>query len=311
MLSESLRRRLETLNREQLPASKGIAPAIAKRPQPTPVPKATKPTKQSPLLPTGEVVANDAGEHLLISVPVEKLWPTGPGLVAARHEHLLSLQQAQVMSETSPAGQPSPKKLSPQVIDMPRLLDAFPQRCVMLDLETCGLGGASIFLTGLLRSVDQVLTVELLLARTYAEEQAMLESLWQRVAETDVLVTYNGKSFDWPTVLDRSRRHLIHRRRTLAAPHHVDMLHHARRRWKGHLPDCKLQTIERQVCRRRRTGDIPGSQIPAAYDQFVRTGQTGEMEAILSHNAIDLVTLLDITMRLADVPQATAKRRSA
>ncbi len=44
---------------------------------------------------------------------------------------------------------------------------------------------------------------------------------------------------------------------------------------------------------------MPGSQIPAAYQQFVRTGFEREMDAILLHNAIDLVTMLDLAMRLA------------
>ena len=77
------------------------------------------------------------------------------------------------------------------------------------------------------------------------------------------------------------------------------MLHHARRRWRRQLPDCRLQTLERVVCRRKRTGDIPGHRIPAAYAEYVRTGFEREMEAILYHNAMDLVTLLDLTLRLA------------
>jgi hypothetical protein len=39
--------------------------------------------------------------------------------------------------------------------------------------------------------------------------------------------------------------------------------------------------------------------IPAAYQEYVRTGFEREMDAILLHNAIDLVTMLDLAMRLA------------
>ena len=80
---------------------------------------------------------------------------------------------------------------------------------------------------------------------------------------------------------------------------HVDLLHHARRRWKRQLPDCRLQTLEQAICRRSRNGDISGNQIPAAYAEFVRTGFEREMDAILYHNAVDLVTLLDLALRLA------------
>jgi uncharacterized protein YprB with RNaseH-like and TPR domain len=182
---------------------------------------------------------------------------------------------------------------------MARFLTAFPERALLLDLETCGLAGSALFLVGLLRPIEGRLTVELLLARDYSEEPAVLASLWQRVHAEGVVVTFNGKSFDWPMVVDRSRRHLLFRGQRMPAPTHLDLLHPARRRWRHELPDCKLQTLEQRICGRSRTDDIPGSQIPAAYHEYVRTGFEREMDAILLHNAIDLVTLLDLAMRLA------------
>ena len=62
------------------------------------------------------------------------------------------------------------------------MVAALPDRVLMLDLETCGFAGSALFLVGLLRQIDGVPTVELLLARNYAEEQAILETLWQTVA---------------------------------------------------------------------------------------------------------------------------------
>jgi uncharacterized protein YprB with RNaseH-like and TPR domain len=179
------------------------------------------------------------------------------------------------------------------------LVAAMPERMLLLDLETCGLGGAALFLAGVLRQVDAVPTVELLVARNYAEEHAVLESLWQIIANQEVLVTFNGKAFDWPMVLDRSVRYRLEAARSPRKLLHVDMLHHARRRWRRQLPDCRLQTLERFVCRRSRSGDIPGHRIPAAYADYVRTGFERDMEAILYHNAMDLVTLLDLSLRLA------------
>jgi uncharacterized protein len=46
-------------------------------------------------------------------------------------------------------------------------------------------------------------------------------------------------------------------------------------------------------------GDIAGHLIPAAYAEYVRTGHQREMDAILYHNAVDLVTMLDLALRLA------------
>ncbi|REK07490.1 MAG: hypothetical protein DWQ37_21400 [Planctomycetota bacterium] len=188
----------------------------------------------------------------------------------------------------------------------------FPEATLFMDLETCGFAGSPVFLVGLVRCSGGSLVIDQLLARHYAEERALLTTFWQLAAGCRTLVTFNGKSFDWPMVLDRSRRHLLHRTdgirfpRTAAAKAnrplpggdtwvHCDLLHHARRQWKGLLPDCKLQTLEQYVCRRRRRGDLGGAHVPAAYHDFVRTGAPAAMRSILLHNALDLATLVQLT----------------
>lgn len=292
MLDERIRLRLEQLNRGPLPAAilatppaQSVQPAPLRRLSPAPLrPRAVKPIDG--LIQRGTAVANEAGEHWRILIPLEELWPGGENLVVRRHDQL---------STHLPQDSACRAKQ-----ELASLLRAFPQDLLLVDLETCGLAGSSLFLVGLLRCVDGRLTVDLLLARNYAEERAVLATFWQLVTCQSLLVTFNGKSFDWPMLTDRSARHLLFRGSPRPHPTHVDILHHARRRWRRQLPDCKLQTLERHICGRGRTGDIPGSQIPAAYQHYVRSGNPSEMNAILHHNAIDLVTLLDISLRLAD-----------
>jgi uncharacterized protein YprB with RNaseH-like and TPR domain len=238
----------------------------------------------------GDVVSNDVGDHLRICLKVDELWPGGESLVHRRRARLVNT----ALCEGPPI---STREREPENCKI--FVNAFPERLVLLDLETCGLTGSALFLVGLLRCIDGTLAVELLLARDYSEERAVLASLWQRIDGDAVLVTFNGKCFDWPMALDRSRRHLLFRSCRPPEPVHVDLLHPARRRWRGQLPDCRLQTLERHICGRWRHDDIPGHQIPAAYHQYVRSGVEREMDAILLHNALDLVTLLDLAMRLA------------
>ncbi|WP_197528598.1 ribonuclease H-like domain-containing protein [Aeoliella mucimassa] len=283
MLDDSLRRRLEALNRSALPAeaqrtrTAPIAPQVPRVARPKPV--ARQQTALHGLHARGRVVENALGSHLLVEIPLSEVWADGDELLTARHAQLVSA--ADLANEQG------------------SFLGAFPSRFLALDLETCGLSGSALFLVGLARQVGEQLLVELLFARNYAEEPAVLGSLADRLSEVDTLVTFNGKSFDWPMVSDRWHRYLLHRTRPLPELVHYDVLHHARRRWKATLPDCKLQTIERMICRRSRTGDIPGHQIPAAYDHYVQTGHTGEMDQVLYHNGMDLVTLVDVAMRLA------------
>jgi uncharacterized protein YprB with RNaseH-like and TPR domain len=298
-MEDALRLRLEALNRGPLPASRAGAAATAVRLHPAlqppkrpirPASKAEHP-KFSPagLVRRGEVVETSVGEHWRVLIPLEAVWNGGSALVSARQEHLRSLLEE------------SHQAIEPTILfdaDFAAMVAALPDRAVVLDLETCGLAGSALFLVGLLRQLDGVATVELLLARTFAEEAAVLESLWRILSEKDVLVTFNGKSFDWPMVLERTVRHRLDTGETRPAQH-IDVLHHARRRWKKQLPDCRLQTLEQHVCRRRREGDIPGHAIPAVYADYVRTGFERDMDCVLYHNAMDLVTLFDLAHRLA------------
>jgi uncharacterized protein YprB with RNaseH-like and TPR domain len=238
----------------------------------------------------GEVVATSFGEHLRIRVPIDELWQDGLRLVAGRQQFLRHL-----LAQTEQA-------VEPRVVMPPDFLafvQALPDRALVLDLETCGLAGSALFLIGVLRQLEGKPVVELLFARSYAEERAVLHSLWALVEQHDVLVTFNGKTFDWPMVLDRTARHRFDRATTDRRLHHIDMLHHARRRWRRVLPDCRLLTLERLVCRRSRFGDVAGSKIPAIYANFVRTGDEREMDAVFFHNALDLVTLFDLALRMA------------
>ncbi|MBE3069946.1 MAG: ribonuclease H-like domain-containing protein [Planctomycetes bacterium] len=182
------------------------------------------------------------------------------------------------------------------------LVLADPAAVAYLDIETCGLAGEPLFLVGLMRYRQDTLLIEQFLARDYSEERAVLAAAWEVLAETGCLVTFNGKTFDLPTVAARSLACGLFD--APAVPQHVDLLFEARRRWKGVLPNCRLQTIEQLICGRRRAGDIPGGEIPSAYHEFVRSQQADDpvrrvrslrcLQTILHHNALDLLTMADL-----------------
>ncbi len=170
-------------------------------------------------------------------------------------------------------------------------VSAGEERLLFVDLETCGFAGTPVFLIGVMYVSDGELCVKQLLARSYAEEPAILGRFGALLSDRPHLVTFNGKSFDWPFLVDRAA---VSRVTLCDTTGHCDLLHIARRRYKDSLPDCRLQTLEQYLCGRRRSNDIPGSQIPAAYHAFVRSGDAREVGAILYHNFLDLVTLAEI-----------------
>ncbi|MBM3216558.1 hypothetical protein FJZ36_16800 [Candidatus Poribacteria bacterium] len=177
-------------------------------------------------------------------------------------------------------------------IDLPDL--------IFLDLETCGLRHEPIFLVGAMEWTDGQLVVRQYLARHYAEEGAILAA-WEEIARgRKALVTFNGKSFDVPYIRARQSAHGLP---AFREPAHLDLLHESRRIWRRSVPNHRLQTLEERICGRTRTGDIPSSEIPAAYARFVRTGDDSEMGSILLHNALDLATLAELMVRA--YPSAT------
>lgn len=168
---------------------------------------------------------------------------------------------------------------------------------VFVDTETTGLGGSMVFLLGAMSIRRDDIVVKQVFARDYREEPRLLASWAEMLRSARLLVSFNGKSFDLPVLRDRLGYHGMV---SPEEPPHLDLLHASRRKWRDVLPDCRLQTLEWRVCRRRRAGDIPGDEIPLVYHRFVRTGERRDILTVFHHNALDLITLADLVVALAD-----------
>lgn len=169
------------------------------------------------------------------------------------------------------------------------------------DLETTGLSGGAgthAFLVGCSWFDDTgAFVVEQHLMADYASERGMLTLVAQDLAAAGALVTFNGKSFDAPVI---ETRYLFHRLTSPCARiPHVDMLHPARRFWGGDPAlGCSLIALEQQLLGARRVGDVPGSEIPERYFQFIRSGDAQPLADVLAHNRLDLLSLAGLTARL-------------
>ena len=176
------------------------------------------------------------------------------------------------------------------------------RRMLFLDIETCGLSAAPVFLVGLCMVGDRNLVLRQLFARDYSEERALLEELARLAREFDFLVTFNGKSFDVPFLRDRATHHRM--AFSLELPH-LDLLWMARRRWKHMLPDCRLKTLEWHVLRRRRAGDVSGAEIPGLYHDFVKRGEPYRLLPVFHHNLLDVVAMVELIPPLFDPDAVT------
>jgi uncharacterized protein len=164
-------------------------------------------------------------------------------------------------------------------------------RALYLDTETTGLAGGTgtiAFLVGLARFEDSSLCVEQLVVPQLGTEKPMLVRLAERLAAASCIVTYNGKSFDWPLL---RTRFVLARLPVPELPPHIDLLHVCRRLWKQRLPSVRLVDMERQVLRFEREDDLPGSEIPARYFEFLRGGSPDRLCPVLEHNQNDIIAL--------------------
>jgi len=172
------------------------------------------------------------------------------------------------------------------------------RRPLFLDTETTGLSGGTgtvAFLVGLAwREADGLALAQYFLC-DFDQEQALLWAVGECINQAGVLVSYNGRSFDWPLLQTR----LVMRRAKWPSPPHLDLLTLARRIFRPRLPDCALQTIEQSVLDLHRADDLPGSQIPSRYFAWLRQGDPRALEPVFSHNQQDVLSMALLLARFA------------
>jgi uncharacterized protein len=219
------------------------------------------------------VSTNSYGEHLAV-----RNWFSTPEFVTPQSAclNLLSQNRDEAISRRN------------------RAALANPEKWLFLDTETTGLAGGTgtyAFLIGLAWWDAGGLQVEQLFMRDFAEEHSVLCHLASRLAERPVLVTFNGKTFDWPLLENRFRM-----TRSIAVPNiaaHLDLLHPARALWKFRLGSVRLIELEREVLNPtllgwHREDDVSSKFIPQFYFDYLRGGPPEPLTGVARHNQMDL-----------------------
>ena len=255
-----------------------------------PVPRLSEPLPRLNLTPedlplpierimSGEVVRTAHGEHF----ETERLWE--------RHRRHGSVDIADLAELPADLLRPL---MAGSASDSP------PARWAFLDTETTGLAGGAgtyAFLVGVGSIEPEGFRLRQFFMRDYGEEASQLCRLAEYLERFDVLVTYNGKSYDQPLLETRFRmvRAQTGRLRPFDRMEHLDLLFGARRLWKLRLESCRLVELERRILGVEREGDLPGEMIPYCYFDFLRTQEAFRVVPILHHNAIDILSLACLT----------------
>jgi DNA polymerase III epsilon subunit-like protein len=183
------------------------------------------------------------------------------------------------------------------------------RRTIFIDLETTGLSGGAgtvAFLVGCGYFDLGAFQVRQFLLTSFASERALLHAVADFFDGADLIVTYNGKTFDVPVM---ETRWLFHRlQMPLTSVRHFDMLHPARRLWRARAgardpgdSGCRLATLERTLFNVSRVGDVGGFEIPGRFFQFLRSGDPRPLEPVLEHNRLDLVSLAAVMARALEL----------
>jgi uncharacterized protein YprB with RNaseH-like and TPR domain len=238
-------------------------------------PIATSPPGRVEDLLAGEIVETSFGRHFETS----KLY--------ARHERHGSYEISDL--ETLPAD-------LLMALSDGAIADTHPRKWAFLDTETTGLAGGSgtcAFLIGLGSIEDDGFRVRQFFMRDHSEEASALDSLSLHLARFDVLVTYNGRSYDQPLL--ETRYTMCRARHPFGRMEHLDLLYGARRLFKLRLENCRLVNLETQILGVERHGDIPGEMIPYCYFEYLRTKRGHRLVGVFEHNVLDIVSLACLT----------------
>ncbi|MZQ87336.1 hypothetical protein GQF01_34985 [Paenibacillus sp. 5J-6] len=171
---------------------------------------------------------------------------------------------------------------------------------LFFDTETTGLGvgaGNVPFMVGIGYYSGELFTVEQLLIRNPAEEQAMLVYLQELLDRFTHIVSYNGRTFDWPIL---KNRYVLNRLKLDDSKLlQLDLLYPSRSLWRNTLPSCRLSKVEESRLGFERVDDVPGSMAPVLYFQYLAEKNPSVLQGVFVHNEHDIVTLAALSIHFS------------
>ena len=230
----------------------------------------------------GEEVENDSGKFYLAHKRVP---------VSYRHgfRNLQTISQLNMKSLSFLANHPD--------------MDRFDYRDgLFLDTETTGLSGGTgtlPFLIGIGWFEEEHFIIKQIFVRDFKEERASLVFLLDVAKTKRFLVTFNGKAFDVGLLSTRLIMNRLHN--PLTELPHLDLLHPSRRLLGHRTDNCRLVTLEESILGFRREGDLPGSEIPRRYFDWLKSRDARYIVDVFEHNRLDVISMVFLTIHLTEI----------
>ncbi len=186
------------------------------------------------------------------------------------------------------------KHIIPTIFNDRTFSDIDPLKLIYFDTETTGLSGGTgtiPFMLGFGYIEGDSFEVKIFVLNDPSKEGLFLDEIDRFLKTLDIsgVVTYNGKSFDYPLM---ETRYVLNRKRfPLQDFPHLDFLSPARVIWKNTYESRKLGYLGDILLNISRVDDVDGSFIPGLYFEYLRTGNFSMIEKVVEHNALDIVGL--------------------
>jgi len=182
------------------------------------------------------------------------------------------------------------------------------RKCLFLDTETTGLSkgaGTIAFLVGIGYVDNDSFVVEQYQMRDYPDEPELISRIGELMERFSCVCTFNGKNFDMPLL--ETRFTMCRMRDLWKDMENIDLLYPARRAWKLRLGSCRLSRLEEMILGTPRDGDLPGSEVPQRFFEYLKTGNESLLSEILDHNKQDIATLATLLVKLCNINDAPEK----
>ena len=176
-------------------------------------------------------------------------------------------------------------------------------KCRVFDIETTGLypGRDRIISASFIDPDGSGLTQYF--SESSASEHLTVSSILSELQDSDVVITYNGQSFDIPFVLTRARKYGLCSE--LPAFYGADIYRWLKSYWPlaETLPSLSQRSVEQVLgLDGSRTDRIDGGECIRLYSEYINLDDENAKELILLHNGDDVRQLARITQALSFLP---------
>ncbi|MBQ3931916.1 MAG: ribonuclease H-like domain-containing protein [Firmicutes bacterium] len=176
-------------------------------------------------------------------------------------------------------------------------------KCKVFDIETTGLypGRDRIISASFIEPDGSNLTQYF--SESSASEDLTISSILSEFKDCDVIITYNGQSFDVPFVLTRARKFGL--AEELPAFYNADVYRWLKSYWPlaETAPSLSQKSVERILgLDTDRTDLISGGECIQLYSEYINLDNEHAKDLILLHNADDVRQLARITQTLSFLP---------